>query len=183
MLTKSFFGFTVLSIILTHAGGCSLSATGTLYKRSEPEGEEFKAIGVVNGLWQYDVNQNRSRLKELLPEGTSTDIDQESKLYQVRVGIRRSMLNASATEVVILPEGWSYTTTSNIEGDNVVNIGDVVSIRAQKNRLVDYFIEIVRKCNEPPKEDERPEWNIGCQSISEFGEDGYGGNKYYWVAF
>ena len=183
MLTRSFFGFTVLTILLALAGGCSLSTTGVIYNSSEPVGEEYETIGVVNGLWQHDADQNRSRLEKLLPEGTSTDLDEESKLYQVRVGIRRSMFNALATEVVILPEGWSYTTTSDVEGDNVINIGDVVSIRAQKNRLVDYFIEIVRKCNEPPKEDERPEWNIGCQSISGFDEDGYAGNKHYWVGF
>jgi hypothetical protein len=93
------------------------------------------------------------------------------------------MLNALATEVVVLPEGWSYTTTDKIEGDKVINIGDVVSIRARKNRMVDYLIKIVRKCNLPAKEDERPEWNIGCQSISEFDDDGYAGNKYYWTAF
>jgi hypothetical protein len=183
MLTKSIFRFTVLSIVLAHAGGCSLSATGTIYKGSESVGEEFETTGVVNGLWQYDVEQNRSRLKELLPEDTSIDVDQEAKLYQVRVGIRRGMLNALATEVVVLPEGWSYTTTDKIEGDKVINIGDVVSIRARKNRMVDYLIKIVRKCNLPAKEDERPEWNIGCQSISEFDDDGYAGNKYYWTAF
>jgi hypothetical protein len=85
--------------------------------------------------------------------------------------------------VVVLPEGWSYTTGSDIEGDNVVNIGDVVAIRAQKNRMVDYFTEIVRKCDQPPGEDERSEWDIGCQSVSGFDEEGYGGNRYYWMGF
>ena len=64
-----------------------------------------------------------------------------------------------------------------------VNVGDVVAIRARQNRMVDDFLRIVRKCNEPPAANEPPEWDIGCQSVSEFGDDGYGGNKYYWTGF
>jgi hypothetical protein len=183
MLGKVMVGFIFLPFVLGQTTGCSMSASGTLYKTSEPEGEEYQAIGVVNGLWEYDLDENRSRLQELLPEDAVYDVDQAAELYQVRVGIKRSLFGASATEVVVLPEGWSYTTESDVEGDNVVNIGDVVAIRAQQNRMVDYFTEIVRKCNQSPGEDERPEWDIGCQSISEFDEEGYGGNTYLWIGF
>ncbi len=183
MLRKVLVGFIFLPFILAQTAGCSRSASGTWFKISEPEGEEYEAIGVVNGLWEYDVDENRSRIEEFLPEERISNVDQAAELYQVRVGIKRGMFGASATEVVLLPEGWSYTTDSSIEGGNVVNIGDVVAIRAQKNRMVDYFSEIVRKCNDSPSEDERPEWAIGCQSVSEFDEEGYGGNTYYWMGF
>ena len=183
MFKKILFGLTALSIILTHSTGCSRSASGTLYKKSKPAGEEYELTGVVNGVWKYDVEQNKSRLEELLPEGTDIDIDRASTLHQVRVGIKRSAFGSIATEVVILPEGWTYTTGGSTEGENVVNIGDVVTLRAQENRLVDYFIRIARKCDAPPGEDEKPEWNIGCQSVSEFHDNGYGGNKYFWTGF
>jgi hypothetical protein len=183
MLRKVLVGFIFAPFILAQTAGCSRSASGTLFKMSEPEGEEYEVKGVVNGLWEYDVDENRSRIEEFLPEDTVSDVDQAAELYQVRVGIKRGMFTASATEVVLLPEGWSYTTESDIKGDNVVNIGDVVAIRAQENRMVDYLTKIVRKCNETPSEDERPEWDIGCQSVSEFDDDGYGGNTYYWMGF
>ena len=183
MASKFVLRFMVLAIIWLQIAGCSISANGTLYRSAEPEGEEYETVGVVNGLWEYDVDENRSRIEELLPEGTIIDIGELANLYQVRVGIERGMFNASATEVVILPEGWIYTTESDVEGDKVINVGDVVSIRAQKNRMVDYFTKIVRKCNETPDEGERPEWNLGCQSIAEFDDDGYGGETYFWTGF
>ena len=183
MLGKFVMIFMVLYFSLLQITGCSISANGTLYRSAEPEGEEYETIGVVNGLWEYDVNENRSRIEELLPEGTITNMDQLANLYQVRVGVKRGMFSASASEVVILPDGWTYTTESDIEGDNVINVGDVVSIRAQKNRQVDYFTKIVRKCNETPDEGEKPEWDLGCQSVAEFDEDGFGGETYFWTGF
>ena len=57
-------------------------------------------------------------------------------------------------------------------------LGDVVEVRVQKNRLVDYFESIRRKCNETAASEEQWDWDIGCFDVDDFGSDSYAGKAF-----
>ncbi|MEM1155488.1 MAG: hypothetical protein AAGI44_15235 [Pseudomonadota bacterium] len=173
--------FALLSLLST---GCVTSAAGPVAWAYDPRGEEYEIIGVVNGVWKYDIIENRERLEEFLTDRQKQDIEKLAQRYQVRVGVERSYFyGGSFVEIALLPEGWSYTTSAEPSAGNIVNPGDVVKVRAQKGRAVDYVIGIYRKCDDAAKPEELSEHGIGCFEVKTFSEDGYGGEKYYWSAF
>ncbi len=164
--------------------GCIISAAGPVYSLQIPRGEEQEIIGVVNGLWKYDVAENRRRLDKWLPKEGEEHLRQLGNRYQVRLGVKRSIVGGSAAaEVAILPEGWTFTTKANATIPTVVQPGDLVVIMSKKGRAVDKVIKLYRRCDESQKEKEKPELSIGCFEVKKFRHNGYGGKWYFWTAF
>lgn len=139
---------------------------------------------MVNGLWRYDLAENKIRLqqdKRLLSEAR---IEELSTRYLVRVGMRRSNLNPRIAEYVVLPEGWRFSPVDIVNDGRTVNVGDIVTLKVASPRMVDYLTGIERKCDSTPDASERPEWQIGCTAVTAFGDkSGYGGKHYYWTGF
>ncbi len=182
------FAFAPLAVLLltaTVVSGCVVSPSGIVYvgKAGEGEGPELEIIGVVNGLWEYDVEQNKERLRKHLPSATENQVVEWSTRYQVRVGVSRSFLGGKAAEVALLPVGWAHTSSNDATSASVIQPGDVVVLTARKGRRVDFVKAIHRRCDDLPTTSERPEHDIGCFDVEEFGRSGYGGKKFVIDAF
>ncbi len=182
-MPRNYFKLPVLILLTSVSAGCVSSAAGSVFLKTEGKGEERELIGVVNGLWRYDIEQNEKRLRKLLPSATDSEIQDKTKRYQVRVGIDKSFFMGRVVEVALLPEGWSHTTKTDAKTAVEIQPGDVVVLLAQKGRLVDKVIAIHRRCNDAPTEEERPEHSIGCFEVTEFKDSGYGGKSYFFSAF
>jgi hypothetical protein len=139
--------------------------------------------GVVNGVWQHDPDKNRARLQGMFIDAADSEANLLSQLHQVRVGINRSYFLGSAFEVVLLPEGWSYSLAEIVDDGHTINVGDVVDVRGRIGTKITTVTSIVRKCNAEPLPDENKDWGIGCKSVSEFDASGYGGEKYCLSGF
>ena len=164
-----FFLFPILT-------GCVVSPSGAVFTKQKPEGEEYLTTGVVVGVWKYDIQENRERLQKLMPTEDLENITEFSERYQVRVRTKYIPgIYQQAAEIVLLPKGWTYSLSAEPQVGSVVNLGDVVDIRARKRRHVDHLDSIRRKCNESPSEDERSDWELGCFGVDEFGWKGYAG--------
>ena len=171
-------------VLVLCTSGCVFSPAGPIFLKSEGKGEEYELIGVVNGIWRYDEEQNHDRLRRFLPSEDATEIAELADRYQVRVGFKRGILGGgSAVDVALLPEGWTHTTTNNAKSETEVQPGDVVLALVQRGRLVDKVIAIHRRCDDAPTKEELKEHSIGCFEITDFGERGYGGKRYYFSVF
>ena len=185
-LSRNSFKLLVIFLLTSVSVGCASSPAGPIYINTEARGQEQELIGVVNGLWLYDVEQNESRLRKFLPNATDAEIHDMSERYQVRVGFDKKFLfgfGGSFVDVALLPEGWSHTTKTDAKSAVEVQPGDIVIVLGQKGRLVDKVIALHRRCNEAPTEEERPELSIGCFEVTEFKDSGYGGKSYFFSVF
>lgn len=165
--------------------GCS-SATpfGIVYTRHAPKSApEAVYRGVVNGLWQYDPPTNQARLQGPFCEADEDDAIRLSGRYQVRVGIDRGIVFGEFSEVVLLPEGWKYSTDEIINDGRTVNVGDVVVVHLEPAKGLRTVTDIVRKCDQAPTQGENKDWSIGCKRISSFQKNGYGGEIYRLTGF
>jgi hypothetical protein len=126
----------------------------------------------------------------------AADIDDLSTRYVIRVGFKQNSTFASITSLfpigysdarfanyVLLPAGWSADALSISNQRNVINVGDVVDVNIQAGRYYDFVKSLVRKCSDPPTEDEKREWEIGCHTYKEFDDQDYAGEKYYFRRF
>ena len=172
----------VVLCLLVVLAACASSVAGpTISMRGTP-GPEEEFIGVVNGLWRYDRDENRTRLERDRERFDEAQIEELSGRYLVRVGIERGVFRGLFSEYAVLPEGWTYSQAEVVNDGRTVNVGDVVTLRGTRQSLVDQVVAIRRKCDMPPVSGERREWNIGCVAINVFEEPwGYGG-KYYPLA-
>ncbi len=159
------------------ANPLSISARGGLHS----ETGEFR--GVVNGLWRFDPNENRDRLEGYLTGASEDQVARLADRHQVRVGIDRSLFLGEASEVTILPEGWTYSMDRVVDNGRTINIGDVVQIRSEAGSSVEVLTGIVRKCDQPALPDENADWDIGCKFVDSFGRSGYAGETYFLTAF
>jgi hypothetical protein len=178
----------VLTALILSIGAWSLTAcsAGTPLTIALPSGvqkEEKVYRGVVNGLWRYDPKENTKRLTSSLGGASVADAQSLASRYQVRVGIDRSWWWGKFSEVVALPEGWTYSLQNVVNDSRTVNIGDIVDIRTEAGKGFETLIRIVRKCDEQPEPDENHDWNIGCKSVDAFGSNGYAGEVYYLTVF
>ena len=161
--------------------GCIAGAPLSIQVPRQLETEQ-EMVGVVNGLWLFDPEANRKRLasdKGIAPE----ILESLSENHQVRVGIKRSILVGSAAVVVVLPDGWRYSATEVVDDGVTVNVGDIVRIRGARGRQVDYLVRIERKCNKPATGPEPWGFDLGCQAVTDFDSNGYGGEKYFLTMF
>lgn len=163
---------------------CVASPAGPTYRKTEGHGKEYELVGVVSGLWQYDQSENYARLRKYLPSLRDSELRNLAKLYQVRIGFKRRLIyGGKAAEVALLPEGWRHEGTPGTGDPAVVHPGDLVVALVQDGRLVDRVVSIYRRCDEESAVQDRPELDMGCFRVTEFGESGYGGKYYFWSAF
>jgi len=193
---------TAVAVVASICGGCAYSTATPgivgIQGSSVPKGDEIVVRGVVNGLRKFDPEATAAKLKKKMKSLGEDEISALSQQYVVRVGINRApeipipigwlVLSAStgkAAERVFLPESWSFNVTEISTEPNVINVGDVVDIRVQKNRHYNFLVSILRKCYEDPLEDENPDWNIGCHTYTEddWGSDDYIGKSYLFTRF
>lgn len=170
-------GVVVLLNACTAANPLSITWAGETYK------EEKITRGVVNGLWQHDYFQNLQRLQGAFAATNSERASGLGMRYQVRVGINRSVFIAEASEIAVLPEGWTYSLDTIIDDGRTINVGDVVELRGELGTKLDHVVVLVRKCNTPPLPGERKDWDIGCKTVKGFDNRGYGGEKYFVTGF
>ncbi len=173
--------FAAVSIALLNA--CSAANPLAISWPGPTYTEPTVVRGVVNGLWQYDVSQNIHRLQGAYAGVSPVEVPALSARYQVRVGINRSAFVYEASEVAVLPEGWTYSLDTVTTDGRTINVGDVVELRGQVGTNLDHVVVLIRKCNSPPDPGERKDWNIGCKKIEHFDSRGYGGEKYYLTGF
>lgn len=143
-----------------------------------PNQEPEAVVGVVNGVWKYDQTENAERMREWHSRTDEASIAGLSKRYQVRVGVRRNGPFGDYSEVVVLPEGWSYSDVAVIDNGVTISVGDIVEIENRVGTNLEFLLKLVRKCSAAPVAGERPEWNIGCKAIHGYDERGYGGEHY-----
>lgn len=159
------------------ANPLSISAPGGL------SGASSEYRGVVNGLWRFDPDENVDRLEGHLTRASADQAAGLADRHQVRVGIDRSLFLGKASEVTVLPEGWTYSMDRVVNDGRTINIGDVVQIRADAGSSIEVLTDIVRKCDQPALPDENPDWDIGCKFVESFGRSGYAGETYFLTAF
>ena len=184
-MTREASLLSVLLATITPLAGCSTAVPlGIPLPEGSPEsapGQTYR--GVVNGVWKYDPAANRKRLQGPHVEASPEDAARLADRHQVRVGIDRSLIIGEYSEVVLLPDGWSYSLDALVDDGRTVNVGDVVEVRQVPASGLQTVTTIVRKCSEPPLPEENPDWDIGCKRIESFHRDGYGGETYYLTAF
>ena len=113
----------LLLLLLITLSGCVAGPSGTVYRKAEPEGEEYLMTGVVIGLYKYDPRENKERLEEYLPRDKSDEANKLSTLYQVKVRMRYIPgIYYLASEIVLLPNGWAYTSSDVPETAPIVNL-------------------------------------------------------------
>lgn len=150
--------------------------------------------GVVNGLWEYKPDWTRAQLQRHMPYLSAEEVAEYSQRYVVRVGIDRAVviplpitvLQSEASTYVLLPAGWSHSLTSKSTDPKVINVGDVVRVRIQPGRWVDFVEDRVRKCDAPVAPSENHDWNIGCKTYKKYakwGHTGYAGVRYFLTSF
>ena len=162
--------------------GNSSFSFGTL----TPSGEEEIVRGVVNGLYKYEPAKTKEQMEKYDEHLSQSEISEYSQRYVVKVGINREPILAALSPIVIakwsdyvvLPAGWSHDLAAISDEANVLNVGDVVDIRKQSGRRYDFFSKLVRKCSDPPVENENSDWNIGCKIYGEYNEHGFAGEFY-----
>ena len=164
-------------VACTSANPLAIAVPGLTHK------DEETIRGVVNGVWQHDPGTNRARLQGMFISASDSEAGPLSESHQVRVGINSSCFVSSSFEVVLLPEGWSYSLDEVVDDGRTINVGDVVDVRGRVGTKITTVSSIVRKCNAAPAPDENKDWSIGCKSVSEFDASGYGGEKYYLCGF
>lgn len=165
----------VVALVTAIVSACS--AAGPLVT-TVPNREPEAAVGVVNGVWRYDQNENAERMRKWHSRTDEGNIAELSQRYQVRVGIRRSGPFGDYAEVAVLPAGWVFSQVDVIDDGKTVNVGDIVEIENKIGTNLEFLQRIVRKCNATPVTGERSEWKIGCKAIHTFDEQGYGGEHY-----
>lgn len=67
--------------------------------------------------------------------------------------------------------------------DDVVNVGDIVDIKARRGVYFQHFHDLVRKCGNPPVADELSEWAIGCRTYQNYNAAGFAGEYYRFLPF
>jgi hypothetical protein len=172
----------VSACVSISSSGNSAVSIGTL----TPSGEEEIVRGVVNGLYEYDPAKTMEQLQKYDEHLSPSEISEYSQRYVVKVGINREPILAALSPIVIakwsdyvvLPAGWSHDLAVISDDAAVLNVGDVVDIRKQSGRRYDYVSKLVRKCNDPPVENENPDWNIGCKIYNKYNEQGFAGEFY-----
>jgi hypothetical protein len=166
-----------------------LLATGDRY---EPTGEEYTVRGVVNGLYKFDPDKTLADLEKYDEHLSAEVMSEYSQRYVVRVGVDRApalsvispvVVGAEWLDYVILPAGWTHDPFEISVEPHVINVGDIVDVRVRKGRRYDFFVTVVRKCNENPAEDENPDWDIGCKTYDGFNKYGYAGEYYFFRLF
>lgn len=171
---------------LAWLGGCtSAMPLGVVWSdlpaKAGEDGIE-SVTGVVNGLWQCDVEQNSRRLAGRFARVSAADIPALAARCQVRVGIDKAVVG-EAREIVVLPDDWRHSFDAVIDDGRTINIGDVVVVTRQAESRLSLLDRIERKCSAPAAATENKDWNIGCKKADGFDSQGYAGERYYWLAF
>jgi hypothetical protein len=157
----------------------------------DPKGEERILRGVVNGLWKYDpetIGQKMAKYDEHL---TPEEISEYSTRYIVRVGVNRAppvefispVVLGKWVEFVVLPAGWTHDLHTISSDPTVVNVGDVVDVRAQKGRYFDFLDTIVRQCGDTATAGENKDWDIGCKTYKDFDNRDFAGDYHFLRSF
>lgn len=168
--------------VVTLAGCSAANPLGIVVPDSTHQTQQIMR-GVINGLWQFDPQQNAERLTgEFGGAGTGPAAEFANR-YQVRVGIKRSWFLGQSSEISVLPEGWTYSLDRVVDDGRTVNIGDVVDIRTEPGTRLESVVRIVRKCDRTPLPDESSDWDIGCKLEHHFGSNGYAGEVYVLTGF
>lgn len=186
----------VLGAVL--ASGCVTSPAnqGWLYRYDKhPTGDERILEGVVNGVYKLDPRRTRKLLDKYASDLPDAEREDLSTRYVIRVGYKRmaagtailpyipGALRNEASDYVLLPQGW-VADPFTISGDSrVINVGDLVRVRVQTRRLIDYFDGFVRKCSDKPASGENKDWNLGCRTYRRYDSSGYAGEKYFLRPF
>lgn len=175
---------------ITSPGNTSvLIGVGDAYK---PSGEEEVVRGVVNGLYEFDPEKTLAALKKYDEHLSPEEMAEISQMYIVRVGLDRVSalyaispikIGAKWIDYVVLPRGWTHSPGEISDEPRVINVGDIIDVVVEKGRRYDFALDLVRKCTEPPAEDENPDWDIGCKTYDGYNDWGYAGEQYVFRAF
>ena len=184
--------FSLLSICgcATSPGNASLALV--VGDRYEPKGEEETVRGVVNGLYKLDSDQTLADLQEYDEHLSAEVMTEYANRYAVRVGVNWApalsvispiVIGARWLDYVLLPADWKHSPTEFSNEPQVINVGDIVDVKVRRGRRYDFFVALVRKCDEDPAEDENPDWDIGCKTYEGFNDKGYAGEYYNFRMF
>jgi hypothetical protein len=173
----------VLAVGAVTLAGCSAASPFGIAVPDSTHQEQRVMRGVINGLWQFDPQQNAERLTGEFGGVSAGSAEDFADRYQVRVGIKRSWLLGQSSEISVLPEGWSYSLDRVVDDGQTVKIGDVVDIQTEPGTRLESVVRIVRQCDQPPVPGENHDWDIGCKLEHRFGSNGYAGEVYVLTAF
>jgi hypothetical protein len=177
----------VLGILTICLSGCATSPANPLIAYgtfADPKGEERVLRGVINGLWKYDPDKSRLKMAKYDEHLTPEELSEYSTRYIVKVGFDRAppfeILSPVAlgkwAEFVVLPAGWTHDLQTVSADPKVVNVGDIVDVRAQKGRYFDFLVTLVRQCGDPVVPGEDKDWNIGCKTFEKYDKGGFAGD-------